>query len=245
MNSIIKTENLTKTFGTRTVVNNLNIDIQKGEIFGFLGPNGSGKTTTIKMLCGLIAPTSGTATVNEFSILNKGEDIRKSIGYMSQKFCLYEDLTVMQNLKFYGLLYKIGNNIEQEKKMSEVIELTNLKKEISKDAGKLSGGYKQRLALACALLHTPKILFLDEPTAGIDPVARKDLWDLFFNLAHNGLTLFVTTHYMDEAIRCHKLGYIYDGRLIAYGMQKDLADDQKSLEELFVKLSKSQEALSR
>lgn len=242
-NVAIKTFNLTKKFGSKTVVDNLNIEISKGEIFGFLGPNGSGKTTTIKMLCGLISPTSGYAIVDNLNILNEGENIRKNIGYMSQKFSLYEDLTVRENLKFYSLLYRIKNSdLEMEKRIDEVIKLTNIAKEEKKGAGKLSGGYKQRLALACALLHEPEIMFLDEPTAGIDPVARKDLWDLFFDLTKKGLTLFVTTHYMDEAERCNKLGYIYAGRLISYGLTQELAKNKKSLEELFVTLTRGEEA---
>ncbi len=239
METIIKTENLTKVFKDTAVVNNLNIQVNKGEIFGFLGPNGSGKSTTIKMLCGLIIPTSGNAWVNGKSVLNESEQIKKEIGYMSQKFSLYEDLTTMQNLQFYSKLYKVDENI-LEKRMNEIIELTQLAKEKDKQAGKLSGGYKQRLAFACAMIHNPKIIFLDEPTAGIDPVARKEIWDLFIQLSEQGLTLFVTTHYMDEAERCSKIGYIFSGRLIAYGLKSEMADSKQSLEDLFVKLTKEQ-----
>jgi ABC-type multidrug transport system ATPase subunit len=236
---IIKTENLTKKFKEVTVVNNLNIEIKKGEIFGFLGPNGSGKSTTIKMLCGLIAPTSGNAWIHDLSIINDGEEIRKEIGYMSQRFSLYDDLTAKQNLIFYSKLYKVNEDI-LESKLNQIMDLTQLTKEQNKQASKLSGGYKQRLSFACALIHDPKIIFLDEPTAGIDPVARKEIWDLFIELANKGLTLFVTTHYMDEAERCTKLGYIFDGKLIAYGLKSDLASSKENLEGLFVRLTKEQ-----
>ncbi len=242
MQTIIKTQDLTKKFKENTVVNNLNIEITKGEIFGFLGPNGSGKSTTIKMLCGLIAPTSGNAWVNGFSVLDNGESIRKEIGYMSQKFSLYEDLTVKQNMLFYSKLYKIPNDII-DSRVDEILKLTHLTKETDKQASKLSGGYKQRLAFACAMIHQPKIIFLDEPTAGIDPVARKEIWDLFFQLSREGLTLFVTTHYMDEAERCTKIGYIFDGRLIAYGLKNDLSTSKEGMEDLFVRLTKEQSSL--
>lgn len=233
----IKTNNLTKVFDKNKVVNNLNIEINKGEIFGFLGPNGSGKSTTIKMLCGLISPTSGDAYVGDMSILTSGENIRKEIGYMSQKFSLYDDLTSTQNLKFYATLYGVSKELQKDY-INKVIDLTHLNKEKDKQVHKLSGGYKQRLAFACALIHNPKIIFLDEPTAGIDPVARKEMWDLFFNLAREGITLFLTTHYMDEAERCNKVGYIYSGNLIAYGLAKELKSKNGNLEDLFVKITK-------
>lgn len=235
----IKTNNLTKVFDKRIVVDNLNIQINKSEIFGFLGPNGSGKSTTIKMLCGLLAPNSGDATVNNYSILNEGESIRKTIGYMSQKFSLYEDLTTLQNLEFYSELYKVE---KAHDRILEVMELASIAKEKDKKTKFLSGGYKQRLALACAIVHKPQIIFLDEPTAGIDPVARKEMWDLFFKLAEEGLTFFITTHYMDEAERCTKLGYIYNGKLIAYGLTPELATSKQGLENLFVEISRTQNA---
>lgn len=240
--TIIKTDDLTKKFKDTTVVNKLNIEIKQGEIFGFLGPNGSGKSTTIKLLCGLITPTSGNAWINERNVITEGEQIRKEIGYMSQKFSLYEDLTTRQNIEFYSRLYKVDENILEDK-VNSVMSLTQLKKEEHKQAYKLSGGYKQRLAFACALVHDPQIIFLDEPTAGIDPVARKEIWDLFLDLAKKGLTLFVTTHYMDEADRCSKIGYIFNGRLIAYGLKEELANSKQDLEGLFVKLTKEQNAL--
>ncbi|MBI2996539.1 MAG: ABC transporter ATP-binding protein [Candidatus Melainabacteria bacterium] len=236
---VIKTNLLTKEFNKKKAVDNLNIEIKRGEIFGFLGPNGSGKSTTIKLLCGLITPTSGDATVNNYSVLTEGEKIRKEIGYMSQKFSLYEDLTIKQNLKFYSILYRITPNEEQEERINEVMKLTHIDEEENKQVAKLSGGFKQRLAFACALLHKPKIIFLDEPTAGIDPVARKEMWDLFFKLASDNLTLFITTHYMDEAERCTKLGYIHEGKLIVYGITSELASSKQGLEELFVSITKT------
>lgn len=236
----IKTIDLTKEFSGKRVVDNLNIEINRGEIFGFLGPNGSGKSTTIKMLCGLIIPTSGTATINGRSVINESEQIRKEIGYMSQKFSLYDDLTCWQNLKFYSQIYNVGSEKEQDLRICELMNLTNITKEKDKQVSKLSGGYKQRLAFACSMVHKPKVVFLDEPTAGIDPVARKEMWELFFSLIKDGLTLFVTTHYMDEAERCSKLGYIFDGKLVAYGLTSQLASSREALEDLFVKVSKGQ-----
>ena len=236
----ITIKNLSKTYGKLKAVDDLSIEIKAGEIFGFLGPNGSGKTTTIKMLCGLIAPTSGNAIVNNYSILTDEEQIKREIGYMSQRFSLYEDLTTKQNLQFYSKLYRIGTEEYAEKRINEVMKLTSISQEQDKQVAKLSGGYKQRLSFACALLHKPKIIFLDEPTAGIDPVARKEIWDLFFKLANEGLTLFITTHYMDEAERCTKLGYIYNGKLIAYGFTGELASSKQGLEDLFVNITKSQ-----
>ena len=189
------------------------------------------------MLCGLIAPTKGDANVNNYSILKEGEQIRREIGYMSQRFSLYEDLTIKENLKFYSQLYRVRQDL-QEKNINEVMGLTHISSEQNKQVRKLSGGYKQRLAFACALVHNPSIIFLDEPTAGIDPVARKEIWDLFFKLTNNGLTLFVTTHYMDEAERCTKLGYIFNGKLLAYGLTKELARSKQGLEELFVSITR-------
>lgn len=237
----IKTNNLTKIFDKNKVVNNLNIEINKGEIFGFLGPNGSGKSTTIKMLCGLISPTAGDALVNGKSILTSSENIKREIGYMSQKFSLYDDLTSLQNLRFYATLYGIPKE-KQEEQINKVIRLTHLDKEKNKQVSKLSGGYRQRLAFASALVHNPEIIFLDEPTAGIDPVARKEMWDLFFNLTSVGLTLFITTHYMDEAERCKKLGYIYNGNLAAYGLRDELKKKNNNLENLFVEVTREQNA---
>ena len=216
MTPAIEARRLTKRFGEREVVRNLSLSVAKGSIFGFLGPNGSGKSTTIKMLCGLVEPNAGSASVNGFDLATQADEVRRSIGYMSQSFSLYADLTVGENLEFYGRAYQLERGRRRHRAQT-VMELTGLSALAKQRSGTLSGGWKQRLALACALLHEPAVVFLDEPTAGIDPVARRDLWDLLFNLAKSGVTLFVTTHYMDEAERCSALGYIYDGDLIALG----------------------------
>jgi ABC-type multidrug transport system ATPase subunit len=220
---MISAEGLTKKFGDRTVVRALSLSVDAGTVFGFLGPNGSGKSTTIKMLCGLVRPTSGKGSVAGFDIEREDDGVRQSIGYVSQSFALYEDLTVEQNLEFYGRAYGLDADRRAQRKRA-VIELTGLSRYADTLAHNLSGGWKQRLALASALLHEPRVLFLDEPTAGIDPVARRELWDLLFKLASDGATLFVTTHYMDEAERCTRLGYIYDGDLIALGTLAELRD---------------------
>lgn len=219
--AIIKTINLTRVFGQKIAVDNLNLDIEEGEIFGFLGPNGSGKSTTIKMLSGLLDPTEGNATVGGYDIVSHSEDIKNIIGYMSQRFSLYEDLSVEENLNFYASLYGVvGPNAKRQK--DDILELTSLTGYRKYLTGNLSGGLKQRLSLCCALVHNPRIIFLDEPTASMDPVARRELWDLLFSLASSGVTLFVTTHYMDEAERCSSVGYIYNSKLIVSGGPDEL-----------------------
>jgi ABC-2 type transport system ATP-binding protein len=216
-------ENLVKRFGDFVAVNNVSIDVQPGEIFGFLGPNGAGKSTTIRILCGLLAPTSGRAVVGGFDVATQPEEVRQSIGYMSQKFSLYNDLAVEENIEFFGGVYGLSEE-KLEERRNFALKMAGLEDRRKSKTMELPGGLKQRLALGCAILHEPPILFLDEPTSGVDPIARRGFWDLIYELSAAGHTIFVTTHYMDEAEYCHRVALMYAGRVIALGSPDELKD---------------------
>jgi ABC-2 type transport system ATP-binding protein len=217
----VETENLVKTFGSFVAVDHVSLQVPKGEIFGFLGPNGAGKSTTIRMLCGLLTPTSGRAFVNGFSVTDQPELVRLNIGYMSQKFSLYDDLTVEENIDFFSGMYGVPRDRRAERK-EYVLRMADLAERRRALTGTLSGGWKQRLALGCAILHQPPILFLDEPTSGVDPIARGNFWTLIRELSAAGHTIFVSTHYMDEAEHCNRLALMYRGKVIALGAPAEL-----------------------
>ncbi|HVO44677.1 MAG TPA: ABC transporter ATP-binding protein [Aggregatilineales bacterium] len=211
----ISVQGLTKRFGDFTAVDNVSFEVQPGEVIGYLGPNGSGKTTTIRMLCGLLKPSAGAVRVLGIDVIRDPEGVKPHIGYMSQKFALYDDLTVRENLEFYAGVYDVPRNIEQER-LKEVLQMAGLGSRVNARPSQLSGGWRQRLALGCALVHKPPLLFLDEPTSGVDPVARREFWDLIYELADGGTAVFVTTHYMDEAEHCGRVGFMQHGRLLAF-----------------------------
>jgi len=217
----VEIDNLVKTFGTFVAVDHVTLKVGKGEIFGFLGPNGAGKSTTIRMLCGLLTPTSGRGSVNGFDVSRQPEEIRRSIGYMSQKFSLYDDLTVEENIDFFTGIYGVPRALRAERK-NYVLQMANLAERRGAATRTLAGGWKQRLALGCAILHDPPVLFLDEPTSGVDPIARGAFWHLIHDLSETGHTIFVSTHYMEEAEYCHRLALMSRGKVIALGTPGEL-----------------------
>lgn len=236
MEYAIIVENLTKKFGNFTAVDNISFSIPKGTIFGFLGPNGSGKSTTIRMLCGVLHPTSGRGLVMGKDIVKDTEEVRQNLGYMSQRFSLYEDLTVEENLDFYAGVYGLDKEVRDARK-KELIIMANLAGKENSLAGTLSGGWKQRLALGCALIHKPKMLVLDEPTAGVDPVSRRVFLEIIHALSRQGITILVTTHYMDEAESCDIVGFIFNGKLITdFLSPQELIqrENAKNLEDVFI-----------
>lgn len=236
----IQTENLTRKFGDFTAVDNISFDVKQGEIFGFLGANGAGKTTAMKMLTGLLNPTSGSATVSGNDVYTQAEVIKKNIGYMSQKFSLYDDLTAEENIQFYGGIYGISDR-DLSSKIDEVIESVGLGSVRKQLVRSLPLGWKQKLAFSIAILHQPKIVFLDEPTGGVDPVTRRQFWEKIYEASDRGITVFVTTHYMDEAEYCDRISIMVDGRIDALGSPGELKEafSSDSIEDVFIKLARS------
>ena len=235
-------EHLTRTFGDFTAVDDISLEVKKGETFGFLGANGAGKTTTIRMLCGLLLPTAGTGTVAGYDIFEQSEQIKRSIGYMSQKFSLYSDLTGRENMNFYGAAYGLSSRRIRDR-IEDLSERLNLSEFLDRRSESLPTGWRQRLALGVSLLHEPKILFLDEPTSGVDPVFRRRFWEILYELAEEGVTVFVTTHYMDEAEYCDRISIMHRGRIVELGKPFDIVERHESedLEETFVELIREKE----
>ncbi len=236
---VIATDNLTKRFGHFTAVNEITFNVFEGEIFGFLGANGAGKTTAMRMLCGLSIPTSGKATIAGFDVYKQTEKIKRNIGYMSQKFSLYEDLTVLENVRFYGGIYGMTNS-KIKSKSDELIKQLGLEKEAKKLVKSLPLGWKQKLAFSVAIFHEPKIVFLDEPTGGVDPVTRRQFWDLIYAAADKGITVFVTTHYMDEAEYCNRISMMVDGSIAALDTPSNLKKQYaaETMDEVFYELAR-------
>lgn len=231
-NSVV-IEKLVKRFGSFVAVDSISLTVRKGEVFGFLGPNGAGKSTTIRMLCGLLKPTTGRAEVAGFDVAHKPESVRQNIGYMSQKFSLYNDLTVIENLRLFAGLYSVPAAVLKDR-IEWALTMSNLKGQENLITGTLPGGWKQRLALGCAVLHQPPILFLDEPTSGVDPISRRQFWDLIHHMAAEGVTVFVTTHYMEEAEYCNRLALIFRGKMVALGTPSELKRNSMKGELLLV-----------
>lgn len=234
-NSVV-IENLVKRFGSFVAVDRISLQVRKGEIFGFLGPNGAGKSTTIRILCGLLRPTEGRALVAGYDVARKPEQVRQNIGYMSQKFSLYNDLKVIENIRLFAGLYSVDRK-ELERRIEWTLEMANLKGQESLITGTLPGGWKQRLALGCAVLHRPPIIFLDEPTSGVDPISRRRFWELIHDMAKGGVTVFVTTHYMEEAEYCNRLALIFRGKIVALGTPSELKQSSMNGELLLVECS--------
>lgn len=236
---VIKTDKLTKRFGDFVATNAITFEVYKGEIFGFLGANGAGKTTAMRMLCGLSKPSSGDATIAGFNVYRETEEIKKNIGYMSQKFSLYEDLTVLENIRFFGGIYGLTDQ-QIKTKSEELIERLGLQSEAKKLVGSLPLGWKQKLSFSVAVLHEPRIVFLDEPTGGVDPVTRRQFWDLIYAAAERGVTVFVTTHYMDEAEYCNRISIMVDGKIEALDSPTQLKRNfnASSMDEVFYQLAR-------
>ena len=245
VDAAVRVSGLRKTFGDLVAVEGLDLEIRRGEVFGLLGPNGSGKTTTIRMLCGLLEPSAGEGTVVGYDLLKDADAIRRNIGYMSQKFGLYEDLTVAENLKFYASVYGV-RGAAREARMRELLDELHLTPRRDQLAGTLSGGWKQRLALACATAHRPSLVFLDEPTAGVDPAARRHFWQIIYALAAAGTTILVTTHYMDEAERCERLAFLSRGHLIGLGTVDEVTRQfgERTIEDVFIALQRRDEGVA-
>ncbi len=237
-------DNLVKRFGAFVAVDHVSLTVAKGEIFCFLGPNGAGKSTTIRILCGLLAPTSGKAIVHGYDVATQSEQVKRSIGYMSQRFSLYDDLTVSENIEFFSGIYGVEKSVRQARK-EEVLKMAGLEDRRNDFTGLLTGGWKQRLALGCAILHQPPIVFLDEPTSGVDPIARRHFWDLIYEMSERGSTVFVTTHYMEEAEYCQRLALMDRGKVIALGapndLKRELGPDAK-MEDVFITSIEREEA---
>ncbi|ACV63574.1 ABC transporter related [Desulfofarcimen acetoxidans DSM 771] len=235
MNLAIDAKGLHKKFGSYTAVEGVTFQLPEGKKMAFVGPNGAGKTTTIRLLCGVLVPTEGTAFVLGHDVMTQAEEIKQKIGYMSQKFSLYDDLTVEENMNFYAGVYNLSGQRKLQQKQ-KIIELVGLKERLGQLVQSLSGGWKQRVSLACALLHDPKLIVLDEPTAGVDPVSRRIFWNIINLLAGQGMTILVSTHYMDEADSCDYIGFVFNGKLIAFGTPQEMKEREhkKSLDDLFI-----------